>query len=97
MQLKSYTAKLYAKQMAQLTPEQQSLVDEVYLECEKFYHAGGDNIVECFTPSEIVQDFDTIGQVRDWCKLIREKATNCRWGSDDDPQLDAMDRCDDWQ
>lgn len=97
MEFKSGTAKLYANVMAQLLPEQAAFVDQVYRECEEFYAAGGDVIVECFTPGEILLDFDNMTQVRDYCRLVREKATNCRWGSDDDPELDALDRCDDWQ
>jgi len=97
MQFKSNTAKLYAKQMAQLLPEQAAFVDEVYRECEEFYACGGDAIVECYSPIEIVDEFDNMTQVHDYCRLVREKATDQRWGIDDDPQLDALDRCDDWK
>ncbi len=83
---------VYKKWAATATPEQIALVDAVYLLCEKNYIAGGDSVVECFTPQEILRDFRTVEAAKSFCGLKVEQATNCRWGEDSDPELETQRR-----
>lgn len=78
------------------TPEQIAFVDEVYAMCEKHYNAGGDTIIECFEPKEILAQFKTLEQVKDYCGLKVEQATNFRWGEDTDPELERQRNFDNW-
>lgn len=57
------------------------------------YDAGGSYIIECFTDKEILEEFKTLDDVKTYCKLKCEQATNCRWGEDDDPEVNRPD----WQ
>lgn len=78
------------------TAEQLAFVASVYAECEAHYAAGGDTVVECFTPSEIVAKFTSLADVRDYCGLKVEQELNTRWGEDDDPQLKRMADYNEW-
>lgn len=71
---------------AALTDEQLAFVDDVYELCERNYSAGGDTICECYEPSEIVKEFKTLADVRDFCGLRVEAEQNARWGEDTDPK-----------
>lgn len=62
-------------------------VDSVFLVCERNYERGGDNITECFTPQEILEEFTTLKEVKEYCGDMVEKALNAREGTDSDPQL----------
>jgi len=57
------------------------------------YEAGGSYIIECFTDEEILEEFKTLDDVKTYCKLKCEQATNCRWGEDDDPEVNRPE----WQ
>ena len=64
-----------------------AFVDSVYAFCEEHYSQGGDEIVECFTPTEILKEFDTLNDVKAFIRIRLDNALNCRYGSDDDPEL----------
>jgi hypothetical protein len=71
-------------------------VDEVYAMCEEHYDAGGDTIVECYGPDDILAEFKTPADVRRFCGLHVEQALNARLGSDDDPELTTAQKFDEW-
>lgn len=89
-------ADLYAEKLAKLTPEQQTFVRAVYAECEKHYSDGGDVIVECYEPADIVEEFSSMQDVVAFIGLKVEQELNARPGNDDDPQLDRMRRYEQW-
>lgn len=77
----------YKSWQSTATPEQIAFVDSVYELCERNYDAGGDMIVECYDPDDVVRDFKTLDDVRDRVGLHNEAATNARWGEDSDPEV----------
>jgi hypothetical protein len=83
---------LYKEWLATATAEQIAFVDQVYAVCEKHYQDGGDVVLECFTPAEVLEKFKTLEEVREYCGLKVEQALNARWGEDDDPQVARADR-----
>jgi hypothetical protein len=85
--MRSTTLPLYKNWYATATPEQIEFVDQVYVICEENYEKGGDRIVECYGPEEIIEDFKTITEVREHCNLMVEQELNARWGEDNDPEL----------
>jgi len=87
---------LYRDWLASATPEQIAFVDSVYKMCEDHYEDGGDIIVECFDPEEIVAEFTSLADVRSFIGLKVEQALNARWGEDTDPQLETMKRYEQW-
>lgn len=94
--MKSRTLPLYQTWLALAAVPQIAFVDAVYALCEEHYDAGGDTIVECFTPVEILAEFDHIDQVKPYCGLKVEQALNARWGEDDDPEVGQAERFDEW-
>jgi len=78
------------------TPAQREFVDAVYALCEEHYSAGGDTIVECFTPTEIIDEFSSLDQVKQYCGLKVEQALNTRWGEDTDPEVERAERFREW-
>ena len=89
--MKSNNLKIFASWLATATPEQIEFVDSVYHICEEHYCDGGDTIVECYDPPAILERFDSIKEVQEYCGLMLEKAADCRWGEDDDPEVKALD------
>lgn len=85
--MKSKTIQIYKKWLEQADPKVIEFVDSVYHECEQNYEAGGDTIVECFEPNEIVEEFKTLNEMRKYCGLKVEQALNSRWGEDSDPEV----------
>jgi hypothetical protein len=71
-----------------------AFVDAAYDMCERNYNAGGDTIVECFTPEEILSRFKTLPEIREFCGLKVEQALNARCGEDSDPEVGRMERFD---
>lgn len=67
-------------------------IDDVYLVCERNYDCGGDTVVECFDSDDILEEFDSLDDVKEYCRAKIEQALNCRLGSDDDPELLAYKR-----
>ncbi len=95
--LKSSTLRsMYKEWQATATPEQVRLVDDIFAECEKHYEDGGDTIVETFTPAEIVREFQSVADAKDYCGFVVEQGTNARWGEDDDPELKRQGRFEQW-
>ena len=82
--MKSQTIKIYKKFIASATQDQIDFVDQVYATCEENYSQGGDTIVECFSPHEIIEQFKTIKAVQEYYQLRAEAATNARWGEDNE-------------
>ena len=83
----SKTIMLFKKYLESASLEQAGFVDQVYKFCEDNYDCGGDNVVECMTPEEIVEEFNTIDDVKEYIGIRLEKELNCRWGGDDDKEL----------
>ena len=79
-----------------ITEKQQAFVEAVKADCRKWYAAGGDVIVEAWSDREIVAEFSSIAGVREYCAARVEDATNYREGLDDDPELVAYDKCQEW-
>ena len=94
--IQSTTIHLYSGHLLNLSPQQIKFVDEVYKMCEDHYDSGGDTVVECYGPAEILEEFETLAEVRDLCKLRVEQESNCRWGEDNDPEVGRMQRADQW-
>lgn len=84
----------YKEWLKKATPEQIEFVDSVYALCEKNYEAGGDTVAECMEPNEVLEQFKTLDDVREFCGLEVEQAANCRWGEDTDPELERLKRFD---
>ena len=91
---KSSTIKLYHRWLRGASREEAEFVDSVYEACEKNYDAGGDLVVECYDPDDVVMSFKTLADVRELCGLRLEKALDCREGTDLDPELAAKARYD---
>jgi hypothetical protein len=85
--MQSATLRIFKKWLSTATPDQIAFVDSVYRQCENLYECGGDYIVECFEPCEIVTHFQTLNDVRESIKWRLEQALNYRLGSDDDSEL----------
>lgn len=92
----SQNAKLYATKMGKLTPAQAEFVDSVYAMCEEHYEDGGDVIVECYEPAQIVERFQTLADVREMCGMRAEQALNAREGTDEDHELEYYERAQKW-
>jgi hypothetical protein len=95
--MKSSTLPIYKTFLATATPEQIEFVDSVFALCEKNYSAGGDTVAECFTPTEVLEQFKTLADVRDYCGLRVEQEANARWGEDTDPELERLKAFAKWQ
>jgi len=87
---------MYKTWQADAAVPQIAFVDAVYAMCEEHYAAGGDTIVECYAPDEIVEEFNTLDEVKQFCGLQVEQALNTRWGSDDDPEVARHERFKEW-
>jgi hypothetical protein len=90
------TLSIYKEWLATATPEQIALVDSIYAECAKHYEDGGDTVIECMGPREVLLEFKSIADARKYCGLKVEQATNCRWGEDSDPELERQRSFDKW-
>lgn len=95
--MKSGVLTLYKQWLATATPEQIEFVDSVYAMCEQHYEAGGDTVVECMDPKEILAEFKTLNDARSYCGLKVEQALNARWGEDTDPEIKRMKDFEEWE
>lgn len=82
---------IYKTWLATATPEQIEFVDTVYATAEEHYEEGGDRIVECWDPANVLEYFKDIKEVQEFCGLAVEQELNCRWGEDSDPELKRME------
>lgn len=85
--MKSIVITYYKRWLESAAPEAIEFVDSVYEFCEKHYEAGGDTICECLDPSDIMEEFKTLDDVKEYMGIKVEQALDCRWGEDDDPEL----------
>ncbi len=94
--MKSTTIELYRKsgKLDGLTEAQITFVDEVYAHCEQHYDAGGDVVVECYEPAEIIQTFQSLADVAQVVRVRISRELDARWGDDSDPELARAKRCD---
>jgi hypothetical protein len=74
-------------------PAAAAWVDQVYALCEDHYTHGGDVIVECYAPADVLQKFvmGDVKAVREFCGMRLEAAADARWGEDGDPELRRLD------
>lgn len=89
MQFKSNTILAYQgwHDFERMKPKDVKFADDVYAVCERNYDAGGDLIVECFEPSTILNNFETLEDVKKYIAVRLDHDLNRRWGNDDDPEL----------
>lgn len=95
--MKSHTIQLFGNWLANASTEQTQFVDDVYALCEANYDNGGDYVVECLTPEDILQHFQSLNDVKEHCGLHIEQSLNSRWGEDNDSELDRLQRFNHWQ
>jgi hypothetical protein len=95
--MESRTIELYKKWAEAASPEAIQFVDQVYALCEKNYDKGGDNIVECYTPVDVTQEFTSLDEVKTLCGIKIEQALNTRWGEDSDPEVERAERHKNWE
>lgn len=95
--MKSKTLPIYKHWLATAKAKQIAFVDEVFAMCEANYAAGGDTVVECMSPQDILDEFKSLRDVKKYCGLIVEQATNCRWGEDTDPEIERLRAFEDWE
>ena len=55
--MKSKVLAIYKTWLASATPEQIEFADQVYSICEEHYESGGDRIVECWEPKDVLEFF----------------------------------------
>lgn len=94
---KSQNIKLYETQLGKYTEEQIAFVDQVFEVAERNYSRGGDTIVECYGPEEILEEFKTLEDVRESCGWAVESRLNARWGEDSDPELRQAAAFKEWE
>lgn len=95
--MKSKILPIYKNWLAMATKEQIETVDAIYSECEKNYSAGGDQVVECLNPEEVLNWLKTVEGARKYCGLKVEQASNARWGEDSDPELSTLKKFGSWK
>ena len=95
--MKSGTIKLYSVWLEGASPEAVEFVDAVYALCEKHYSAGGDTVVECMGPNEVLETFKSLRDVRSFCGLRVSREADCRWGEDSDPEVARLRAFDEWK
>lgn len=66
---------------------QYGLVDEILSWCKRNYANGGDIVVECYEFEEILEEFDSLEDVKETVALRLEAEKNHRFGLDSDPEL----------
>ena len=95
--MKSSTLSIYERWLETATTEQIEFVDAAYKVCEDNYENGGDTICECYTPSEVIEDFSSLNEVKDFCGLKVEQSLNSRWGGDSDSELERYTNFKRWE
>lgn len=94
--MKSRTLSIFKTWLATAAVPQIAFVDAVYAMCEEHYDAGGDTIIECFSPAEILDEFNTLDDAKEYCGLKVEQALNARWGEDNDPEVKRHEQFEEW-
>ena len=93
---KSNTLKFYSAWVERASQSEFDFVDMVYEECERHYSAGGDMVVECLSPTNILEEFTSLSGVKEYCGLLVDRALDCRWGEDCDLELLRKENYDKW-
>lgn len=86
----------YGKWISAATLEQIAHVDAIFKVCEDNYDAGGDVVVESFSPEDVLAEFVSVDDAKAYCGIRIEASLNARWGDDDDPELARAARFDEW-
>lgn len=87
---------VYSRWVATASETQVELVDAIYKTCEDNYENGGDTIVECYTPDEILAEFSSVDDAKAFCGIRIESELNARWGDDSDSELRRAERFENW-
>ena len=96
--LKSSTLQCYHKEWQKTaTAENILYVDKVYLLCEKNYGGGGDQVIECMSPAEVLEDLPTLKEVKEYCGIRVDMALDRRFGDDDDSELRYAENYKNWK
>lgn len=96
--MKSGVINIYKNWLKTATPEEVAFVDAVFALGEANYDNGGDTLVECFDPDEILAEFKDLNEAKEFCGIRCEQALNARWGEENDPQVKTMQRYEkNWQ
>lgn len=95
--MKSKTLPLYTAWLEVAPAPQIAFVDQVFAMCEENYERGGDTIVECLTPSEILAEFTTLTEAKRYCGMHLEQGLEARWGEESDPQLARWNAHKEWK
>jgi hypothetical protein len=72
--MKARVTSIYTSKLAALTPEQVAFVDEVYAKAEANYEEGGQWVVECMEPSDILDRFKSMKDALKYMGLKQEQA-----------------------
>ena len=94
--MKSNSIKVFKEFLASATPEQIEFVDGVYSICEENYESGGDRVVECWEPENVLEYFKDLAEVKEFCGLCVEQESNARWGEDSDPEVRRSENFENW-
>jgi len=96
--MNSETLKFHYKEWkGNAKPEQIKFVDDIYKMAEDNYDAGGSIIVEAMSPQEVLDEFKSKKEAKEYCGLNVEQATNCRWGEDSDPEIETLNKFREWK
>jgi hypothetical protein len=96
--MKSNTlTRCYGRWQAGATAQQIAFVDSVFELAERNYDAGGDTIVECWEPDEILDRFRNLDDVRTFCGMNIDRELDARWGEDSDPEIGRAERFKSWE
>lgn len=81
-----------------MTKEQETFVAKVKKVAAKNYDAGGDVIIETMEDEDILREFKTLKDAKEYCGIWVDQNLNARWGEDSDPQVEMAARFDaaDW-
>ena len=85
--MKSNILPIYKKWLATASVKDVKYVDSVYCFCEKHYEAGGDNIVECYSPEAILAEVPTLDIAKEIMGMKISQELDARWGEDSDPEV----------
>ena len=94
--MKSNSIKVFKEFLASATPQQIEFVDQVYAICEENYEAGGDRVVECWEPENVLEYFKDLEEVKEFCGLVVDQESNARWGEDSDPEVQRSENFENW-
>ena len=77
----------FEKHKNKFTIQQYEMADEILSFALKNYANGGDVIVESFDFEEIIKEFKTQDDAKNFLRIRLSKEKDCRSGEDNDPEL----------